>query len=112
VRDVEAALAEVLGPEAALSKSTVSRICQAICDEFDAWKTGDLSGVELEYLFLDGSHFRVHPGASAEPVLCAWGSPARAPVLVGLAPGAHEATTPGPASWASWWTAACARRCW
>jgi Transposase, Mutator family len=27
-RDIEAALAEVLGPEAALSKSTVSRICQ------------------------------------------------------------------------------------
>jgi Transposase, Mutator family len=32
-RDVEAALCEVLGPEAALSKSTVSRICQAIKDE-------------------------------------------------------------------------------
>jgi Pyruvate/2-oxoacid:ferredoxin oxidoreductase delta subunit len=30
VRDVEAALAEALGPEAALSKSTVCRICQAI----------------------------------------------------------------------------------
>ena len=56
--DVEAALGEVLGPEAALSKSTVSRICQAITDEFDAWKTRDLGGIELEYLFLDGSHFR------------------------------------------------------
>jgi hypothetical protein len=44
VGDVEAALAEVLGPEAALSKSTVSRICQAIKTEFDAWKTRDLSG--------------------------------------------------------------------
>jgi putative transposase len=48
-RDVEAALAEVLGPEAALSKSTVGRICQAIKDEFDAWKQRDLSGIELEY---------------------------------------------------------------
>jgi putative transposase len=47
VRDVEAALGEALGPEAALSKSTVSRICQAICDEFDAWKHRDLSGIEL-----------------------------------------------------------------
>jgi hypothetical protein len=36
VRDVEAALAEALGPEAALSKSTVSRICEAIKTEFDA----------------------------------------------------------------------------
>jgi transposase-like protein len=38
-RDIEAALAEVLGAEAALSKSTVSRICQRIRSEFDAWKT-------------------------------------------------------------------------
>jgi putative transposase len=29
--------------------------------------------MELEYLFLDGSRFRMHPGARAEPVLCAWG---------------------------------------
>jgi putative transposase len=36
VRDVEAALADALGPQAALSKSTVSRVCQAIRDEFDA----------------------------------------------------------------------------
>ena len=95
VRDVEAALAEALGPEAALSKSTVSRICQAIKDEFDAWKTRDLSGIELEYLFLDGSHFRMHPGARAEPVLCAWGITTQgSPVLVGLAPGAHEGHDP------------------
>jgi transposase-like protein len=55
VRDVEATLAEALGPEAALSKSTVSRICGAIKDEFDAWKRRDLSDVALAYLFLDGS---------------------------------------------------------
>jgi transposase-like protein len=95
VRDVEAVLAEALGPEAALSKSTVSRICQAIKDEFDAWKTRDLSGIELEYLFLDGSHFRMHPDAPAEPVLCAWGITTQgSPVLVGLAPGAHEGHDP------------------
>jgi len=72
-RDVEAALAEALGPEAALSKSTVSRVCEQVKTEFDAWKLRDLGGIELEYLFLDGSHFRMHPGARAEPVLCAWG---------------------------------------
>jgi hypothetical protein len=32
-RDIEASLAEVLGPEAALSRSTVSRICRRIRDE-------------------------------------------------------------------------------
>jgi transposase-like protein len=41
-------LAEALGPEAALSKSTVSRVCEAIKTEFDAWKLRDLSGIELE----------------------------------------------------------------
>ena len=38
VRDVEATLAEALGPEATLSKSTVSRVCEAIKTEFDVWK--------------------------------------------------------------------------
>jgi putative transposase len=92
-RDIEAALAEVLGPEAALSKSTVSRICQRIRTEFDAWKTRDLSGVRLDYLFLDGSHFKMHPGAPAEPVLAAWGIDTDGkPVFVGLAPAASEST--------------------
>ena len=91
VRDVEAALAEALGSEAALSKSTVSRICEAIKVEFEAWRTRDLSGVDLDYLFLDGSHFKFHPGSPAEPVLCAWGITTEgAPVLVGLAPGESE----------------------
>ncbi|MCA1701840.1 MAG: transposase, partial [Actinobacteria bacterium] len=44
VRDVEASLADALGPESTVSKSTVSRICEAIKDEFDTWKTRDLSG--------------------------------------------------------------------
>ena len=92
-RDIEAALAEVLGPEAALSKSTVSRICQRIRDEFGAWRTRDLSGVRLDYLFLDGSHFRMHPGAPAEPVLAAWGIDTDGkPVFIGLAPAASEST--------------------
>ena len=40
MRDVENTLADALGAEAALSKSTVSRVCQAIAGEFSAW-TGD-----------------------------------------------------------------------
>jgi transposase-like protein len=93
VRDVEAALAEALGPEATVSKSTVSRVCQAIRDEFDAFKRRSLADVELEYLFLDGSHFRYHAGAKAEPVLVAWGiTTTGKPVLLHLAPGASEST--------------------
>jgi putative transposase len=112
VRDVEAALAEVLGPEAALSKSTVSRICQAIKEEFDAWKIRDLHGIALEYLFLDGSHFRMHPGAPAEPVLAAWASPPRAARSWSAWPGRPRGHDPWPASWASWSTVGCRRRCW
>jgi transposase-like protein len=110
---VEAALAEALGPEAALSKSTVSRICEQVKTEFDAWKHRDLTGVELEYLYLDGSHFRMHPDARAEPVLCAWGITTQgAPLLVGLAPASDEGHDPGLGSLVSWSLAGCGRRCW
>jgi transposase-like protein len=55
VRDVENALADALGPEAALSKSTVSTICQAIRTEYATWRERELSGVVLDYLLLDAS---------------------------------------------------------
>ena len=91
-RDVEATLREALGPEAALSKSTVSRVCQALQEEFTAWQRRDLSGVELCYLFLDGSHFRMHQAsARAEPVLCARGITADGqPVFLGLEAASSE----------------------
>jgi transposase-like protein len=92
-RDVEAALAESLGAEAALSKSTVSRICGRIREEFETWRGRDLSAVALDYLYLDASHFRMHKNAPAEPVLAAWGiDTAGHPVFVGLASGASEST--------------------
>ena len=37
VRDVEATLAEALGDQAAISKSTVSEVCKAIRAEYQAW---------------------------------------------------------------------------
>src|SRR5512133_1365515 len=37
VRDVEATLADALGDQAAISKSTVSAICQQIKEEYEAW---------------------------------------------------------------------------
>lgn len=91
VRDVEAALAEALGPEATVSRSTVSRICEAIKSEFNAFKTRDLSTIELEYLFVDASHFRMHPASKAEPVLVAWGiDTSGKPHLLHLEPGSAE----------------------
>ena len=93
VRDVQNTLADALGAEAALSKSTVSRVCQAIGEEFTQWSSRRLDGLELDYLFLDASMFKMHPGARAEPVLAAWGiTTAGAPTFVALAAGGSEST--------------------
>ncbi len=93
VRDVQNTLADALGAEAALSKSTVSRVCQVIGDEFSAWSSRRLDELELDYLFLDASMFKMHPGARAEPVLAAWGiTTTGAPVFVALAAGGSEST--------------------
>jgi putative transposase len=92
-RDVEAMLTEVFGEQAAVSRTTVSRICQRLRAEFDAWKRRDLTGVRIDYLYLDGSFFKMHPKAKAEPVLVAWGiDTCGKPVFLGLAPGAAEST--------------------
>ena len=92
-RDVEATSADALGAEAVLSKSTVSRVCGAIKTEFARWAQRSLSDLALDYLFLDGSFFKMHDGARAEPVLAAWGITTQGgPVLVGLAPAGSEST--------------------
>lgn len=91
VRDVEATLAEALGEAAAVSKSTVSRVCEEIKTQFEAWSARRLDDLELDYLFLDGSHFKYHTNASAEPVLAAWGIDTDGkPVFVGLDAAASE----------------------
>ena len=92
-RDVEAMLSEVFGEQATISRSTVSRICQRLRAEFDAWCRRDLSKTRIDYLYLDGSFFKMHPKARAEPVLVAWGiDTCGKPVFLGLAPGTAEST--------------------
>ena len=91
-RDVEATLVEALGEQAAVSKSTVARVCEEIKTQFEAWSARRLDEVELDYLFLDGSHFKYHANASAEPVLAAWGIDTDGkPVFVGLDAASSEA---------------------
>lgn len=92
-RDVEAMLAEALGPDASLSKSTVSRICSRLKEQFEEWRTRGLSGIDVDYLYLDGSHFRMHDGAKAEPVLVAYAITSQGkPALVHVALGGSEST--------------------
>src|SRR5690349_21984439 len=91
VRDVEATLADALGDQAAVSKSTVSAICGQITSEYERWARRRLDDVTLDYLFLDASFFRMHPGSPAEPVLAAWGITTDGkPAFIGLAPGSGE----------------------
>jgi putative transposase len=80
-----------LGDQAAISKSTVSAICGQIKDEYQAWAQRRLDGVTRDYLFLDASLFRMHPGSPAEPVLAAWGiTTSGKPAFIGLGPGTGE----------------------
>ena len=72
VRDVEATLGEALGEQAALSKSTVSQICQVLISQFQLWSRRDLSDYVLDYLYCDATFFKYHQAASAEPLLCSW----------------------------------------
>ena len=112
VRDVENTLADALGAEAALSKSTVSRICQTIGDEFTAWSSRRLDGLQLDYLFLDASMFKMHPGARAEPVLAAWGITTDGAPVLRWPRAAASPPTRGATSSTSSAAGACARRCW
>lgn len=92
-RDIEALLAEALGPEAALSKSTASRICQQLKTDFETFRNRDLSDLDIDYLFLDGSHFKMHEGTGAEPVMVAYGiTTVGQPVLIAVEPAATEST--------------------
>ena len=93
VRDVEATLIEALGEQAGVSKSSVSRICEELKTQFEQWSRRDLSGLTLDYLFLDASHFKYHANAGAEPVLAAWGIDTDGkPVFVGLDTSTTEST--------------------
>jgi putative transposase len=68
-------------------------VCEAIRDEFTRWRERRLDDLTLDYLFLDASHFKMHAGARAEPVLAAWGITTEGkPVFVALGEGGSEST--------------------
>ncbi len=91
VRDVEAALAEALGDQAAISKSTVSVDLRPDQGRVPGLGPRRLDGITLDYLYLDATFFRMHPGSPAEPVLAAWGiTTGGKPAFIGLAPGTGE----------------------
>jgi putative transposase len=80
----------------------VSVICGQIKDEYQAWARRRLDGITLDYLFLDASFFRMHPGSPAEPVLAAWGITTDGkPAFIGLAR-RHEPRSTLPSTRSGW----------
>ncbi len=66
---------------------------QVLGDDFEVFQNRDLIGIDLDYLFLDGSHFKMHDGTNAEPVMVAYAiTTVGQPVLVVVEPTAAEST--------------------
>jgi putative transposase len=72
-RDIEDALEEASG-DRLLSRTAVSQVTEVLWEEYEAFAQRDLSGFEVEYLFLDAVYesLRLQTGGK-EGVLCAWG---------------------------------------
>lgn len=57
-RDFEPALRFLVGEEAALSPSTVSRLNKQFKGEYEAWEKRDLSGIKIAYIWADGIYLK------------------------------------------------------
>lgn len=92
-RDTEAVLRETLG-NPACSKSTVSRVCQSLVEEFERWKERDLSVYPILYLFLDAIYLPLRQGSrEKEGVLVGYAITVEGKkVLLHLALGQREST--------------------
>jgi putative transposase len=71
-RDIEDALEEATG-DRLLSRTAVSQLTEVLWDEYEAFAERDLSGFEVEYLFLDAAYESLRQqGGGKEGVLVAW----------------------------------------
>jgi putative transposase len=70
-RDIEYGLEKALG-QFVLSKSTVSELTDSLSQEYDAFRTRDLSGYEVAYLFMDAVYEPLRRWGSKTGVLCVW----------------------------------------
>jgi transposase-like protein len=90
-RDFQRVLGGLWG-ESALSRSSISRANKTFHQAFSAWRTRDLSGQDVLYLFLDGVYLKMRAGKSpAEAVLVAHGITVEGKrVLLGVILGGRE----------------------
>jgi len=72
-RDVEEAFTDATG-QRLLSRSAVSEVTDSLWEEYEEFQRRDLSGYEIEYLFVDAIYESLREqGGCKEAVLVAWG---------------------------------------
>jgi putative transposase len=70
-RDIEYSLEKALG-QFVLSKSMVSELTDRLTQEYEAFRTRDLSGYEVAYLFMDAVYEPLRRWGSKLGVFCVW----------------------------------------
>jgi putative transposase len=70
-RDIEYSLESAVG-QFVLSKSTVSELTDTLSQEYEAWRTGDLSHEAVAYLFMDTVYEPLRRWGQKTGVLCVW----------------------------------------
>jgi len=70
-RDIEYSLEKALG-QFILSKSTVSEMTDTLTQEYEAFRTRDLSGYDVAYLFMDAVYEPLRRWGSKTGVFCVW----------------------------------------
>jgi transposase-like protein len=70
-RDIEYSLESALG-HFVLGKSTVSELSATLSDEYEAWRTRDLSKETVTYLFIDTVYEPLRRWGQKTGILCVW----------------------------------------
>lgn len=70
-RDIEYSLEQAVG-QFVLSKSTVSDLSETLSEEYEAFRTRDLSGEPVAYLFIDTVYEPLRRWGQKTGVLCVW----------------------------------------
>jgi putative transposase len=70
-RDIEYSLESAVG-QFVLSKSTVSELTDTLSQEYEAWRTRDLSHEAVAYLFIDTVYEPLRRWGQKTGVLCVW----------------------------------------
>ena len=56
-----------------VSKSTVSRMCESLSEDYKRFKERDLSGYDVAYLFVDAVYEPLRRHGTRSGVMCCWG---------------------------------------